>query len=102
MARRVTRQGTPISISIGRNMVRGLALSVAFCVSMTGGLVVTTAAHADVCKGKVVSHEHTKAHLGFKVDRSGHWLKGWLWQKHHAEKNSGEQIRGFCMPHWED
>jgi hypothetical protein len=78
-------------------MVRGLALSVAFCLSMTGGLVATTAtaAHADVCGGRTGSPIHTKAWLGFKV-HDGRWLKGRLLQLDPAEKDSSEQIRGAC------
>ena len=78
-------------------MVRGLALSVAFCLSMTGGLVATTAtaAHADICGGRTGSPIHTKAWLGFKV-HEGRWLKGRLLQLDPASADSSEEIRGAC------
>jgi hypothetical protein len=78
-------------------MVRGLALSVAFCLSMTGGLVATTAsaARADICGGRTGSPIHTKAWLGFKVDNGRH-LKGRLLQLDHADAGSSEEIRGAC------
>src|SRR5689334_408278 len=78
-------------------MVRGLALSVACCLSMTGGLVATTAAaHADICGGRTGNPIHTKAWLGFKVDKRGHWLKGKLIQLDLAKKDSTGHIRGAC------
>jgi hypothetical protein len=65
---------------------------------MTGGLVTTTAAaaQADVCGGRTGNPIHTKAWLGFKVDKSGHWLKGRLVQLDWAKKDSTGHIRGAC------
>jgi hypothetical protein len=77
-------------------MVRGLALSVAFCMCMTGGLVATTAAHADVCGGRTGNPIHTTAWLGFKVDKKGHRFKDKLVQLDLAKRGSRHHIRGSC------
>lgn len=86
MALRVTRQGKPLSISTGRNMVRGLALSVALCFCITSVLVAATAARADTCGGRTGNPIHTKAWIGFTVDKKGNLVKGKLVQLNLAKR----------------